>query len=75
MLKFLPKPYKKQLYRIHAYGQRHGKHLAYNRLAMISSTPYIGNSTESTYVYNRQRERLQDILLTANEDSIMQTQK
>ena len=42
---------------------------------MISSTPYIGNGMESTYVYNRQRERLQDILLTANEDSIMQTQK
>ena len=49
MLKFLPKTIqKKQLYRIHAYGQRHGKHLAYNRLAMISSTPYIGNGTEST---------------------------
>ena len=30
---------------------------AYNRLAMISSTPYIGNGTESTYAYNRQHER------------------
>ena len=47
----------------------------YNRLAMISSTPYIGNGTESTYAYNRQHERLQGMLLMPNEDSIMQTQK
>ena len=34
----------------------------------------LGNSTESTYAYDRQRERLQGMLLTANGDSIMQTQ-
>ena len=34
----------------------------------------IVNGTESTYAYDRQRERLQGILLTANGDSIMQTQ-
>ena len=34
----------------------------------------IVNGTESTYAYVRQRERLQGMLLTANEDSIMQTQ-
>jgi len=32
------------------------------------------NGTESTYAYDRQRERLQGMLLTANGDSIMQTQ-
>ena len=32
------------------------------------------NGTESTYAYDRQRERLQSMLLTANGDSIMQTQ-
>ena len=47
----------------------------YNRLAMISSTPYIGNGTESTYAYNRQHKRWQDMLLMPNEDSSMQTQK
>ena len=75
MLNFLPKTTQKQFYLIHAHGQRHRKHLAYNRLAMISSTPYIGNGTESTYAYNRQHERLQGMLLMPNEDSIMQTQK
>ena len=34
----------------------------------------MGNGTESTYAYDRQRERLQGMLLTANGDSIMQTQ-
>ena len=34
----------------------------------------IVNRTESTYAYDRQRERLQGMLLTANGDSIMQTQ-
>ena len=34
----------------------------------------IVNGTESTYAYDRQRERLQGMLLTANGDSIMQTQ-
>ena len=34
----------------------------------------IVNGTESTYAYDRQRERLQGMLLTANRDSIMQTQ-
>ena len=48
MLNFLPKTTQKQFYLIHAYRQRHRKHLAYNRLAVISSTPYIGNSKEST---------------------------
>ena len=31
----------------------------------------VGNSTESTYTYNRQRERLQDMQPTANGNSIM----
>jgi len=35
----------------------------------------IGNGTESTFAYDRQRERLQSMLLMSNEDSIMQTQK
>jgi len=35
----------------------------------------VGNNTENTYAYWCQRERLQGMLLTANEDSIMQTQK
>ena len=34
----------------------------------------IVNGTESTYAYDRQRERLQGMLPTANGDSIMQTQ-
>ena len=34
----------------------------------------MGNGAESTYAYDRQRERLQGMLLTANGDSIMQTQ-
>ena len=34
----------------------------------------IVNGAESTYAYDRQRERLQGMLLTANGDSIMQTQ-
>ena len=34
----------------------------------------MGNGTESTYTYDHQRERLQGMLLTANGDSIMQTQ-
>ena len=34
----------------------------------------MGNGTESTYAYDRQRERLQGMLLTANGDSIMLTQ-
>ena len=34
----------------------------------------MGNGTESAYAYDRQRERLQGMLLTANGDSIMQTQ-
>ena len=35
----------------------------------------VGNGTENTYAYYCQRKRLQGMLLTANEDSIMQTQK
>ena len=35
----------------------------------------VGNGTENTYTYWCQRERLQGMLLTANEDNIMQTQK
>ena len=34
----------------------------------------MGNGTESTYAYDRQREWLQGMLLTAYGDSIMQTQ-
>ena len=34
----------------------------------------MGNGTESTYAYYRQCERLQDMLLTANGASIMETQ-
>ena len=34
----------------------------------------VRNDTERTYVYNSQRERLQGMLLTANGDSIVQTQ-
>ncbi|EFC68631.1 MAG: hypothetical protein ACFNQD_05210 [Prevotella intermedia] len=32
-------------------------------------------ATESRYVYDQQRKRLQGMLLTANGNSIMQTQK
>ncbi|EEX51628.1 hypothetical protein HMPREF6745_2897 [Prevotella sp. oral taxon 472 str. F0295] len=35
----------------------------------------IGNGTENTFAYDRKHERLQSMLLMANEDSIMQTQK
>ncbi len=35
----------------------------------------MGNSTESTYAYDRQRERLQDMQATANGNSIMEVQK
>ena len=35
----------------------------------------VGNGTENTYTYWCQRERLQGMLLTANEDNIMETQK
>ena len=35
----------------------------------------VGNGTESTYAYDHQRERLQGMLLTANGDNIMETQK
>ena len=35
----------------------------------------MGNGTESTYAYDRQRERLQGMLLTANGDCIMATKK
>jgi len=35
----------------------------------------MGNGTENTFAYDRQHERLQSMLLMANEDSIMQTQK
>ena len=35
----------------------------------------MGNGTESTYAYDRQRERLQGMLLTTNGDNIMETQK
>ena len=34
-----------------------------------------GQRHRNTYVYNYQRERLQGMLLTANEDNIMETQK
>ena len=42
-----------------------------------SSVAYtrMGNGTENTFAYDRQHERLQSMLLMANEDSIMQTQK
>ena len=35
----------------------------------------VRNDTERTYVYNSQRERLQGMLLTANQDDIMERQK
>ena len=35
----------------------------------------VANDTESTYAYDRRRERLQGLLLTANGDNIMETQK
>lgn len=35
----------------------------------------MNNSTESTYAYDRQRERLQGMLLMANADSIREMQK
>ena len=35
----------------------------------------IGNGVETTYGYYRQRERLQAMQLTANVNSIIQTQK
>ncbi|WP_157462595.1 hypothetical protein [Prevotella conceptionensis] len=34
----------------------------------------VGNDTERTYVYNSQHERLWGMLLTANQDDIMETQ-
>ena len=35
----------------------------------------MGNGTESTYAYNRQRERLQGMQPTANGNNIMKVQK
>ena len=35
----------------------------------------VGNDTERTYVYNGQRERLWGMLLTINQDYIMEKQK
>ena len=35
----------------------------------------MGNSKESTYACNRQREQLQGMRLTNNENSIIKTQK
>ncbi len=35
----------------------------------------VVNGTESTCAYDRRRERLQCLLLTANGDNIMETQK
>ena len=35
----------------------------------------MGNGTENTYAYNYLRERLPGMLLTANGDNIMETQK
>ena len=35
----------------------------------------VGNDTERTYVYNSQHERLWGMLLTINQDDIMEKQK
>ena len=35
----------------------------------------MGNGPENSYAYDHQRERLQGMLLTANGDNIMETQK
>ena len=35
----------------------------------------VGNDTERTYVYNSQHERLWGMLLTTNQDDIMEKQK
>ena len=35
----------------------------------------VGNDTEMTYVYNSQHERLRGMLLTINQDDIMEKQK
>ena len=35
----------------------------------------VRNDTERTYVYSSQRERLWGMLLTANQDDIMEKQK
>ena len=35
----------------------------------------VGNDTERMYVYNSQRERLWGMLLTTNQDYIMEKQK
>ena len=35
----------------------------------------VVNGTKSTYAYDRRRGRLQGLLLTANGDNIMETQK
>ena len=43
--------------------------------AVVSHMHMHGNVRESTYVYYRQRERLQGRLLTDNGDSIMETHK
>ena len=35
----------------------------------------VGSDTERTYVYNSQRERLWGMLLTTNQDDIMEKQR
>ena len=52
--------------KIYAENQTKNNSVAYTRM---------GNGTENTFAYDRQRERLQSMLLMPNEDSIMQTQK
>ena len=57
-------------------GTHNVKFLAENRTkAVVPCMHTHGNVRESTYVYYRQRERLQGRLLTNNGDSIMETQK
>ena len=55
-------------------GTHNVKILTKNRQNTYTTYTRMGNGTESTYAYDRQRERLQGMLLTANGDSIMQTQ-
>jgi len=55
-------------------GTHNVKILTKNRQNTYTTYTRMGNGTESTYAYDRQRERLQGMLVTANGDSIMQTQ-
>jgi len=57
-------------------GSYNVKFLTKNRTKQtMLCTRVKATATESRYVYDQQRKRLQGMLLTANGNSIMQTQK